>query len=79
VTTEHNPNSFTTLASWLSQCLSEKQLPQQIDTPEQLVDDEALGWVGTGLEWAHITARSASHGLRWHEHLLYHKVFMLMA
>lgn len=59
MTAEHNHSSFTQLATWLSQCLSDKQLQQQIDAPEQLLDDEALGWVGVGLDWVSICARSA--------------------
>jgi len=60
VTTVHNHSSFTSIASWMSQCLSEKQLQHTIDTPEQLADDERLGWLGIGMSWASVSARSAS-------------------
>lgn len=57
VTTAHNHSSFTSIASWMSQCLSEKQLQHTIDTPEQLADDEGLGWLGIGMTWASTSAR----------------------
>lgn len=60
VTTVHNHSSFTSIASWMSQCLSEKPLQHTIDTPEQLADDESLGWLGFGMSWALTSARSAS-------------------
>ncbi|DBA85275.1 TPA: DnaJ subfamily C member 16 [Trebouxia sp. C0005] len=57
VTTVHNHSSFTSIASWMSECLSEKQLQHTIDTPEQLADDESLKWLGIGMSWASISAR----------------------
>ncbi|KAL0042325.1 hypothetical protein WJX77_009183 [Trebouxia sp. C0004] len=57
VTSVRNHSSFTSIASWMSQCLSGKQLQHTIDTPQQLADDESLGWLGFGMSWASKSAR----------------------
>ncbi|KAL3131728.1 DnaJ subfamily C member 16 [Trebouxia sp. C0009 RCD-2024] len=58
VTVDRNHSSFVSIAAWLSACLAAKQLPYRIDTPEQLVDDEALGVLQTASQWL-------SHLTRW--------------
>ena len=52
VSTERNHSSFTSIASWMSACLATKYLQHQVDTPEQLLDDEAPGLAQTAIDWA---------------------------
>lgn len=51
VTVDRNHSSFVSIATWLSTCLAAKKLQYQIDTPEQLVDDEALGALRIASQW----------------------------
>ena len=57
VTTERNQSSFTAIASWLSACLAAKQLQHHIDTPEQLIDEEAPGLWQVGSVWVSTLVR----------------------
>jgi len=44
-------NDLNALAEWLSQCMaSSSGLPLEAGPPEQLVDDDAPGWVGAGVQ-----------------------------
>lgn len=51
VTVDRAHSSFVSIATWLSVCLAAKELQFRIDTPEQLVDDEALGVLETASRW----------------------------
>ena len=57
VTTDRNHSSFASIASWLSACLAAKELQYQIHTPEQLIDDEALGVWQTATQWLSLLVR----------------------
>lgn len=57
MTADRTHSSFAAIAGWLSDCLAAKRLEYQIDTPDQLIDDEALGALQTAAQWLVHVAR----------------------